>query len=239
MVLTAIRDGTEDVIIEAEITTEGEHVIRWDGLNGFGAAVPSGTNLTISGRFTSGPIHVPLWDVEENDQGMNMLDIRPNTSFNLIYWDDSDIFTGVNPEVELDGTNTSLHTWTSGDDDLINTWSFGYYQINTQNISFTYSCDADGDGVADAQDEDSDNDGVPDTDEGDHDADTDGDGVPDYLDPDVDGDGDVDASDNWADINGDGINDNFDYDLDGVPNSLDLDSDNDGITDAGRGWRHR
>ncbi|MEQ9305255.1 MAG: hypothetical protein RJQ14_15205, partial [Marinoscillum sp.] len=114
--------GTEDRIIEAEITSEGYTTIVWDGLDGQGGTVASGTDITISGRFTSGPIHIPLWDVEENDVGINMLDVRPSTSFDLIYWDDSDIFTNADPEIELDGTNTSLHTWTSGNDDLINTW---------------------------------------------------------------------------------------------------------------------
>ncbi|WP_421877736.1 T9SS type A sorting domain-containing protein [Marinoscillum sp.] len=214
--------GTEDRIIEAEITSEGYTTIIWDGLDGLGGTVPSGTDISISGRFTAGPIHVPLWDVEENAVGINMLDVRPSTSFDLIYWDDSDIFTNANPEIELDGTNTSLHTWTSGDDDLINTWSFGYYQINTQNITFTYNCEADGDGVSDSNDGDFDNDGIPNATEGDALADTDGDGAPDYLDADLAG---------FVDSNGDGVNDNYDTDLDGIPNALDLDSDNDGITD--------
>ncbi len=214
--------GTEDRIIEAAITAEGYTTIIWNGLDGLGATVPSGTDIIISGRFTAGPIHVPLWDVEENAVGINMLDVRPSTSFDLIYWDDSDIFTNADPEIELDGTNTSLHTWTSGDDDLINTWSFGYYQINSENIEFTYLCDDDGDGISEFNDEDLDNDGIPNSTEGDALADTDGDGIPDYLDADLAG---------YTDINGDGVNDTFDTDLDGIPNALDLDSDNDGITD--------
>ena len=223
--------GTEDVIVEAEIATEGSATIRWDGLNGLGAAVPSGTPVTVTGRFTAGPIHIPMFDVEESPEGINMLDVRPSTSFDLIYWDDSSLTggnaTGSNPTSELDGTNTSTHLWSDdtdngGDDNLVNTWSFGYYQVNTQNINFTYTCDDDGDGIEGSADLDSDNDGVLDSVEGDIYADADADNIPNYLDADFAG---------YTDSNGDGVNDNFDTDLDGIPDALDVDSDNDGIPD--------
>lgn len=222
---TGFQFGTADVIVESEIATPGSQVIRWDGLNGLGTPVASGTTLTISGRFTSGPVHVPLWDVESNTSGITMLDVRPSTSFNLIYWDDSDRAIGSNPDTEFDGTNTSQHTWTTGDTELVNTWSYGYYQVNTQNIQFSYVCDPDGDGVDSSVDLDSDNDGIRDTDEGpgDFNLDSDADGIPNYLDSDLAG---------FEDSNYDGINDDYDADLDGVPDGLDLDSDNDGIPDV-------
>lgn len=219
---TGYQDGTTDVIVEQEITTEGSYSVLWDGLDGTGEAVASGTQITISGRFTSGPLHIPMWDVEDSPTGLGMTDVRPATSFDLIYWDDSQVFTGADPEVQLSGTNVNTHTWNSGDNDLLNTWSFGYYQINTQILDFEYNCDPDGDGVANHLDDDGDNDGIPDTVEGDVKADADADGIPDYLDTDFAG---------FVDANGDGVNDNFDFDQDGIPNALDLDSDNDGISD--------
>ena len=231
---TGYQAGTEDVIIEGEITTEGSLTISWDGLNGLGAAVPSGTSLSISGRFTAGPIHLPLWDVEENQAGITMLDVRPSTSFDLIYWDDSYLDglnqdTGADPVSELDGTNVTPHTWTEagasnfgGESNLINTWSFGYYEINTQNLTYTFSCDSDGDTAVGSSDIDSDNDGVQNSVEGDPFSDTDVDGIFDYLDADFAG---------FVDVNADGINDNFDADLDGIVNAFDNDSDNDGIPD--------
>lgn len=221
--------NTTDVIIEAEITTIGSQTIYWDGLDGTGATVANGTPITIAGRFTSGPMHVPMYDVEESAVGINMLDVRPSTSFDLIYWDDSSLGnTGADPEAELDGTNSNTHLWTDdgatngGDEDLINTWSFGYYQINTQNTFFSYSCDPDGDGISGSTDLDQDNDGVADSVEGDIWADDDSDGIPNYLDADYAG---------YTDSNNDGVDDNFDTDLDGVPDALDVDSDNDGIPD--------
>lgn len=224
--------GGTDVIIEQEVTVIGDQVLRWDGLNANGVAVPSGTSITITGRFTAGPLHIPLFDVEVNGAGIQMLDVRPSTSFDLIYWDDTGLgTTGANPESELEGTNINRHLWTDGNEDLLNTWSFGYYQVNSENVTFSYTCDEDGDGVNNGSDADSDNDGIPDAVEGDYDADTNGDGIPDYLDPDTNGDGTINGSDNWVDVNNDGVLDSFDTDLDGVPNALDVDSDNDGIPD--------
>lgn len=229
--------NTSDVIIETEITAIGTYSVKWNGIDGLGATVTSGTPITISGRFTAGPIHVPMYDVEESAVGINMLDVRPSTSFDLIYWDDTHLAdgapdglgqdTGADPLAELDGTNTTPHLWNDngnngGDENLLNTWSFGYYQINTQNTFFNYDCDADGDGVTGVYDLDSDNDGVADAIEGDIYADADGDGIPNYLDADFAG---------YVDSNNDGVNDNFDADQDGVPNALDRDSDNDGIPD--------
>ncbi|MEQ9232115.1 MAG: hypothetical protein RIF46_15630, partial [Cyclobacteriaceae bacterium] len=182
--------NTTDVIIEAEITTEGTQTIRWDGIDGQGGTVANGTPITISGRFTSGPIHVPMFDVEECLDGINMLDVRPSTSFDLIYWDDTPFGgdTGADPQAELDGTNTNTHLWSDdgaldgGDERLLNTWSFGFYQVNTENRFFSYLCDEDGDGIVGAADLDSDNDGVANSVEGDHQADDDADGIPNYLD---------------------------------------------------------
>ncbi|WP_421898536.1 discoidin domain-containing protein [Marinoscillum sp.] len=229
------QDGTTDVILEQSIDASSGSAkasMKWDGLDGLGTPVGSGTVINISGRFTAGAVHTPLFDPEINAIGINMLDVRPATSFDLIYWDDRSAGgVGSSPSTELTGSNSSQHTWTTGNGLLVNTWSFGYYQINTENTSFSYNCDQDGDGVTGTADLDSDNDGLSDAEEGDHDADTDGDGVPDYLDPDVDGDGDVDSNDNWADVNHDGVNDNFDNDLDGIPDAIDLDNDNDGIPD--------
>lgn len=224
--------GAEDVIVEAEIATEGSVTIRWDGIDGLGSQVASGTPITISGRFTSGPIHVPMFDAEDNPDGINMMDVRPSTSFDLIYWDDSYLVaqgqnTGANPSSELDGTNVNTHVWdddgqNGGESNLLNTWSFGYYQVNTQNVNFTFACDDDGDGIVGTADLDSDNDGVTNSVEGDHQADADADNIPNYLDADFAG---------FTDSNGDGVDDNFDTDLDGIPDALDVDSDNDGIPD--------
>ncbi|WKN46314.1 T9SS type A sorting domain-containing protein [Tunicatimonas pelagia] len=219
------QDGTTDVILEARTAANTSQSLRWNGLDGLGAVVPSGTNLSITGRYTAGPVHVPLWDVENNSVGINILDVRPATTFDQIFWDDSNLTrTSFTPETELNGTNTEPHDWSNnhGDRRLVNTWSYGYLELNSQTVTFTYNCDTDGDGVANNTDLDSDNDGIPDATEGDPKTDSDSDGIADYL--------DADFAD-FTDANGDGVNDNFDADRDGIPNAYDLDSDNDGIPD--------
>ncbi|MDW3193810.1 MAG: T9SS type A sorting domain-containing protein [Cytophagales bacterium] len=221
------NDGTEDVILEQLIDASsgtGSATISWDGLNGFNATVPSGTSINISGRFSAGPLHIPLFDPEVNDVGINMIDVRPQTSFDLIYWDDRSTGLNSSPNVELTGTNTGQHTWNgnTGDGITVNTWSYGFLQSNTENVTFSFDCDPDGDGVNGSNDLDADNDGILNSVEGDPYSDADGDGVFDYLDADFAG---------YVDSNNDGVNDNFDQDLDGVIDALDLDSDNDGVPD--------
>lgn len=224
------QSGTTDVLLESQVSSTGTHVLNWDGLDGTGATVASGTNITITGRFQSGPIHIPLLDIEINDVGINMKDVRPTTSFDLIYWDDTNLQTDVeHTRIELNGTVTGQHTWGNntgndqeGNNNVINTWSYGFFNSNAQTVSFLYSCDSDGDGINFGIDIDDDNDGITDSNELDPFNDTDNDGIPDYLDPDLAG---------RVDANFDGINDNYDIDLDGIPNAMDLDSDNDGIPD--------
>lgn len=221
------NDGTEDIIIEQLVDASsgsGSATISWDGLNGLNAIVPSGTNINISGRFSAGPLHIPLFDPEANAVGINMLDIRPQTSFDLVYWDDRSTGLDSSPNVELTGTNTGQHIWTgtTGNNITVNTWSYGFLQSSTQNVTFIFDCDPDGDGLAGGRDLDSDNDGISNVDEGDPFSDADDDGIFDYLDSDFAG---------YVDSNNDGVNDNFDQDLDGVVDALDLDSDNDGVPD--------
>ncbi|MEQ8239196.1 MAG: hypothetical protein RIA69_08270, partial [Cyclobacteriaceae bacterium] len=219
------QSNSADVIIEAEATANVAQTLIWNGLDGNDNAVLSGTLLSVTGRYTAGPIHLPLYDVENNTVGITMNDIRPSTTFNQIYWDDSNRGGeyNSNPEIELNGTNTVPHTWSSSDRDLHNTWSYGYLQLNSQIILFTYDCDSDNDGIPNYVDADNDDDGIPDNTEGDINADLDSDGIPNYLDADFP---------DFVDTNNDGINDQFDTDKDGIPNALDLDSDNDGIPDV-------
>ena len=237
------QSGTTDVIIEDELTSVGSFAILWDGLDGLGATVASGTQINISGRFTAAPLHVPLWDVEENTAGIRMIDVRPATSFDLIYWDDSGLApaNGSAPnDIELTGSDVNTHTWGGlagqqlGNNILTNTWSYGYFQINTQTINFVYDCNVDGDSENNNVDEDGDNDGLSDLQEGytnsgmttfDYKGDDNANGIPNYLDP------AFDSGNSFVDANADGVNDNFDTDLDGVPDALDIDSDNDGIPD--------
>ena len=221
--------GTEDVILEEEVdASSGSATVtmRWDGVNGLGITVPSGTQTTITGRFTAGPFHLPMYDPEYNLVGINMEDVRPQTSFDLVYWDDRDsgVEYGGDESLQLTGTDVDQHLWdgNSGNNRLVNTWSFGYYKANTQDVPFVYICDYDGDGISTYDDLDNDNDGVTDAVEGDWLADADGDDIPDYLDSDVAG---------FTDSNDDGINDVYDTDLDGIPDAVDVDSDNDGIPD--------
>jgi hypothetical protein len=224
--------NTADVLIEQNILAPGTVVITWDGLDGLGNVVPSNQTIDYRARFAVAPLHIPLFDVENNSFGaLRMTDIRPNTGFDWIYWDDIELgasLASVPVQLQLDGTPTGIHVWTNdaGNDRLLNTWSYGYVLTKVTALTYVYDCDKDKDGKADFVDLDDDNDGIPDITEDngiDYLADADGDNIPNYLDPEFPG---------WADVNNDGVSDAFDRDFDRIPNAIDLDSDNDGIPDA-------
>ena len=227
--IAGYQPGTADVIIEEQINTPGRKTVVWNGLDGNGVAVASGTTIQLSTAYVSGALHIPLWDVEGNSVGVNITDIRPNTTADRIYWDDTNLpAADFDPQTVLDGTNVLLHDWpngNSGDGRLVNTWSYGFFKSNLEVTPFTYICDFDNDGIDDRTDLDDDNDGILDTDESptDYYADADGDNIPNYLDVDFPG---------YVDSNNDGINDNFDTDKDGIVDARDLDSDNDGLPDV-------
>jgi hypothetical protein len=229
------QPGTEDVIIEQEVTSPGLFTIVWDGLDGFGNRVTSGTAISYEFKFLTAPLHVPLWDVEGNAVGLSINDERPFLGSNLNYWDDSNLpAAAFDPQTMLGGTSTIVHDWGLSADDgnnvLVNTWSYGYSEVFGGVFSYVYNCDNDGDGINDYEDIDDDNDGIPDLLENatglDYLGDADGDGVPNYLDID-----DTVIPVPFVDVNGDGVHDYFDADLDGIPDALDLDSDNDGLPD--------
>ena len=128
--------GTKDVLIEQEITTIGTTVVPWDGLDGLGANVPSGTAFKTIFRYGSFPVHYPIYDAENNSDGFAIFDERPSppTTPSIAFWDDNAVVSG---SAELFGitSNGFVHPWggsgtgilanSIGDTKLFNTWIYG------------------------------------------------------------------------------------------------------------------
>lgn len=232
------QPSTSDVFIESFFANPGYNQIFWNGTNGLGAPVASGTLMTnslLTGLFS--PVHFPLWDVEIALTGFKIKNIRPGTqNFDKLFWDDINFTTGWNgtPVSNLTGQNSTngVHRWSSngGNNRLVNTWGYGRVIEITQTLLYEFICDSDGDGIANINDLDDDNDGVPDLTECANDdplGDANSDNIPNYLDPTY-----VHSTlGAFVDANEDGVNDLFDKDGDGIINSFDKDSDNDGISD--------
>ncbi|WP_176956178.1 T9SS type A sorting domain-containing protein [Catalinimonas alkaloidigena] len=240
----------EDRLLEQPISA-GNNYFFWDGQDGLGNPVPSGTEIQFEFRSNVTAVHFPIWDAETNDNGITVQKVRPgvNGEYEYLYYDDSNLPAGmVTPQTQLEGNNSvsGAHLWTDsdnsgtgdGDGRIMNTFTYG--SIVTQIITkvHEYDCnpDYDGDGYTNDVDLDDDNDGIPDSDElvgladpyGFDGASTTG--YPRYLDYSLPGFIDYDAN---------GIDDRYDTDGDGILSINDPDADGDGIFDAQEADRGR
>ncbi|MEI7662240.1 MAG: FISUMP domain-containing protein [Bacteroidota bacterium] len=123
----------------------GFYTIVWDGLDGAGVQVPSGSTFPFVLKYTNGLTNMPLWDVENNVNGFIVTLIRPVQVPPLadpaFYWDDV-LVSGTSVTTSPGCTtppSTSCHAWSGdwGDNKTINTW---WYLVSnsTANIALTY-----------------------------------------------------------------------------------------------------
>ncbi|HPS63274.1 MAG TPA: hypothetical protein PLK82_09440, partial [Bacteroidales bacterium] len=120
--------GPRDVKITSNVKVNpggnGYNIIRWNGKDGLGNPVPNGTTVTTTVRFIHGITHMPLYDIEYNDNGFIVEVVRPAGSKPDIYWDDS-LLPGM-PSINLTGCSDAVgcHLWDieKGDTNTINTW---------------------------------------------------------------------------------------------------------------------
>ncbi|MCK5765921.1 MAG: hypothetical protein KAH26_08050, partial [Bacteroidales bacterium] len=113
-----------DVNLESAVVV-GENLIPWDGLDGVGAPVWNGTNIDFVITYINGLTNLPLYDIEENQNGFRIALIAPTGTTPLVHWDDSNVggsinLTGCNSEPP----NPGCHAWTNSDTVTYNTWWF-------------------------------------------------------------------------------------------------------------------
>ncbi|GAB3814530.1 hypothetical protein GCM10028895_07720 [Pontibacter rugosus] len=159
------QPGTADVLLE-QSGPSGARIIEWNGLNGFGQKVPSGTTINYRFKNGSAPVNFPMWDAETNLDGFRVGDVRPlqpgQTTFSYnseLYWDDSKLSTSrfPAPQTQLFGIGTTTdpsatsggeHRWgaasaTAGDLYTVNTWTYGYTNSINQSVVYSYDCSVD------------------------------------------------------------------------------------------------
>lgn len=131
------QSGTSDRIIEVFDVVSGTNFVAWNGLNGLGVAVPSGTNVNMFLTFLKGRFNLPLHDAEVNKNGFSLSIVAPVPLANAsVFWDDSTLInvdvapcdnsplgqtknltgTGVNNTL-IETTTATAHSW-SGDGNL-------------------------------------------------------------------------------------------------------------------------
>jgi gliding motility-associated-like protein len=134
------KDGIKDPVDRILIypLDKGYSCIPWDGKNGLGAKVPFGASFNITTKILTGLTNFPIFDPENNPQGLIVKLVRPQKdpssgvlSDNLtpdplkVYWDDTKI-PGGSSNLQgclADGAN-NCHRWVNnfGNDKTINTW---------------------------------------------------------------------------------------------------------------------
>ena len=108
------QSNSEDILFSLDLV-EGHNAIPWNGLNGLGNIVPSGTNIPITINYINVVTHLPMYDVEGNPRGFKTEIVRPYTTEKTLpmFWDDSNISGGT---VELNGciNPSGCHKWGMG-----------------------------------------------------------------------------------------------------------------------------
>ncbi len=145
--------GTVDVRLTTIFSTPGAattQCVPWNGLNGLGQPIPDGL-LSIVVNFQAGRTNLPLYDAEDNPNGLLVRLVRPLTNAcgvavtpPRLYWDDTNVVAGVATDglTNFAGCNAApappafpapipagtvgCHRWTgrgvTGSEETVNTW---------------------------------------------------------------------------------------------------------------------
>ncbi len=111
----------EDVSLTSNVSV-GTNTITWNGINGLGQPVASGTQISLTVTYINGLTNLPMRDPDTQLYGFIIDLIRPSGPRPAIFWDDLE----VGGSVELIGcTSTSgCHSfpYSVGNNNYINTW---------------------------------------------------------------------------------------------------------------------
>ncbi len=113
------QPNTTDVALEQFGAVPGLNTILWNGLDGLGAPVPSGTQFKMVLTYYKGRFNVPLYDAEINKNGLIFTTIAPIFNPNIrVFWDDSQL-TNVGSSCSGSGDNQNNVTG-AGLDNIFN-----------------------------------------------------------------------------------------------------------------------
>ncbi|NRA34830.1 MAG: LruC domain-containing protein [Polyangiaceae bacterium] len=166
----AFDPTTSDAVVAGSCKI-GNNDAVWDGVDGFGASVPS-SNVPYNARLylRIGEFHFAGWDIETAKPGLSIVGVDPQTDAQWstqMFWDDRAILTGdpnddpAPPETVLDGvaSGSTRHEWGNfhgagpGNVAYVDTWVFGTESSDDHALEVhAAAADADGDGVTNAAD---------------------------------------------------------------------------------------
>lgn len=138
-------DPSIDVPFSEEITADDTICIPWDGRDANGNLV-SADKISVITSMGQNPMHIPLYDIENNVNGIRVSIVRPQGIPDpRLFWEDTDVSGGnaLDGLVNLEGCESNgqgCHRWEErGDDDdspvdgseTINTWWYSSLQTDT------------------------------------------------------------------------------------------------------------
>jgi hypothetical protein len=148
--------GPEDVVLNGEVDGSAAcdiwNTITWNGMDGLGNPVQSGTAVTIKIHYLNGLTNLPLWDVEDNTSGLKVNIIRPMPSLLStklpVFWDDDNLTGGTINSVDGCIYPTSLtisgcHNWMDQNENMINTWWYFSDELPEMNVAVMRNPQAD------------------------------------------------------------------------------------------------
>jgi len=140
--IRVILDGTVELLIELNPTTgadpedirivanvkadpggDGFNYITWNGNDNYGNPVSNATPMTVKVTYLSGLTHLPIYDIESNNNGYIVQQVRPKGGQLKIFWDDTSV-GGTYDTVTGCSNSGGCHAWaeTVGDKNTINSW---------------------------------------------------------------------------------------------------------------------
>lgn len=112
------------ILVKADPGPGGYNMVHWDGLDNNGNPVDGGNLLFATVTCVSGITHMPLNDIEFNDNGFIVSQVRPPGQQIRLFWDDSQISGGTTNTQTGCISGVGCHTWDNkvGDLNTVNSW---------------------------------------------------------------------------------------------------------------------
>lgn len=123
--ISGFQVGTSDRMLEVPDADSGLNTFTWDGLNGLGSPVASGSAISLSVIYQSGRFNIPLHDAEINKGGILVDAIAPINSPNIrLYWNDANITPfGTCPGSLINATDSGINNALIGAVSPTHAWS--------------------------------------------------------------------------------------------------------------------
>lgn len=138
------QPNTADRLITADVVI-GLNCIPWDGRDGLGVPVANQQFISMEVNYFNGLTHIPLFDIENNDRGYIVRQVRPPGPRPAVFWDDSNLPGGTTEINDGCLDSNGCHLWPSGNfgnDRTINTWWYAnvvrdsaFFEFDSANVA--------------------------------------------------------------------------------------------------------